>query len=242
MKPSCAVTKLIDANGEHGRDGHSDNRAWNCGAEGPTDDADVIALRARQQRNLLATLVLSQGVPMLVGGDELGRTQGGNNNAWCQDNEISWLDWDSVDGDLLEFTRRLIRLRRDQPVFRRRDFLVGSDERSGLPDVVWLRADGVTLEGDEWKREDWRSLAVFLNGDEIPSHSHRGAPIRGDSFLLAINGHHDGVAFRMPDARFATRWVVELTTDGQEARTLAAADELILPAYALAVLRRVDED
>ena len=133
---------------------------------------------------------------------------------------------------------RLIRLRREQPVFRRRDFLVGSDQRSGLPDVVWLRSDGVQLDGDDWKREDWRSLAVFLNGEEIPSHSRRGAPIRGDSFLIAINSHHDGVAFTMPDRRFGERWAVELATDGQEARTLAPGEELILPAYALAVLRR----
>ncbi len=125
--------KHNEANLEGNRDGADDNRSWNCGVEGETDDPAVLALRARQQRNLLATLLLSQGVPMLVGGDELGRTQGGNNNAWCQDNEISWLDWDETDEGLLAFTRRLIQLRRDQPVFRRRDFLVGSDERSGLP-------------------------------------------------------------------------------------------------------------
>jgi glycogen operon protein len=178
---------------------------------------------------------------MLDHGDELGRTQGGNNNAWGQDNEISWLDWEHIDAGLLEFTRRLIRLRREQPVFRRRDFLVGSDERSGLPDVVWLRSDGVQLEGDDWKREDWRSLAVFLNGDEIPSHSRRGARIQGDSFLLAVNSHHDGVAFAMPDKRFGRSWRLELSTDGQESRILAPGEELILPAYALAVLRRVDE-
>jgi glycogen operon protein len=143
-----------------------------------------------------------------------------------------------VDTDLLVVSRRLIRLRREQPVFRRRDFLVGSDERSGLPDVVWLRSDGVELTGDDWKREDWRALEVFLNGDEIPSHSRRGAPIRGDSFLLAINGHHDGVAFSMPDARYGARWILELATDGQEARALDPGEQLILPAYALAVLRR----
>ncbi|MDX6579791.1 MAG: isoamylase, partial [Gaiellales bacterium] len=232
--------KHNEANLEGNRDGADDNRSWNCGVEGPTDDPEILELRARQQRNLLATLVLSQGVPMLLGGDELGRTQGGNNNAWCQDNEISWYDWQHIDHELLAFTRRLVHLRREQPVFRRRDFLVGSDQRSGLPDVVWLRSDGVKLEGDDWKREDWRSLAVFLNGEEIPSHSRRGAPIRGDSFLLAINSHHDGVAFTMPDRRFGERWVVELSTDGQEAGILAPGEQLILPAYALAVLRRED--
>jgi isoamylase len=232
--------KHNEANLEDNRDGADDNRSWNCGVEGPTDDPEINALRARQQRNLLATLVLSQGVPMLVGGDELGRTQAGNNNAWCQDNEISWLDWEHIDSELHAFTRRLIRLRREQPVFRRRDFLVGSAERSGLPDVVWLRSDGVRLEGDDWKREDWSSLAVFLNGDEIPNHSPRGAPIQGDSFLLAINSHHDGVAFTMPDRRFAASWCLELATDGQDSRTLDAGEQLILPAYALAVLRRAD--
>jgi isoamylase len=230
--------KHNEANLEGNRDGADDNRSWNCGAEGETDDAAVLALRARQQRNLLATLLLSQGVPMLVGGDELGRTQGGNNNAWCQDNEISWLDWDDTDEGLLAFARRLIHLRRDQPVFRRRDFLVGSDQRSGLPDVVWLRPDGVKLASDDWKSAISRSLAVFLNGDEIASHSRRGTPIRGDSFLIAINAHDDGVAFTMPDARFGERWVVELRTDEQEAQTLGPSDELILPGYALAVLRR----
>jgi isoamylase len=230
--------KHNDANLEQNRDGADDNRSWNCGAEGETDDPDVLALRARQQRNLLATLLLSQGVPMLVGGDELGRTQGGNNNAWCQDNEISWLDWDETDEGLLAFTRKLIHLRRDQPVFRRRDFLVGSDERSGLPDVVWLRPDGVKLGADDWKSEISHSLAVFLNGDEIASHSRRGQPIRGDSFLIAINAHHDGVAFTMPEARFGERWTVELRTDDQDAQTLRPGDELILPGNALAVLRR----
>ncbi|HEY1480981.1 MAG TPA: glycogen debranching protein GlgX [Gaiellales bacterium] len=230
--------KHNEANLEDNRDGADDNRSWNCGAEGETDDPDVLALRARQQRNLLATMLLSQGVPMLVGGDELGRTQGGNNNAWCQDNEISWVDWSNVDEGLHAFTRTLIHLRRDQPVFRRRDFLIGSDERSGLPDVVWLRPDGVELEPDDWKREDSHSLAVFLNGDEIPSHSRRGTPIEGDSFLIAFNAHGDGVSFAMPDARFGERWVVELATDERDEQTLAPGDELILPGNALVVLRR----
>jgi glycogen operon protein len=230
--------KHNEANLEDNRDGADDNRSWNCGVEGPTDDPEVCALRARQQRNLLATLLLSQGVPMLVGGDELGRTQGGNNNAWCQDNEISWLDWGAVDEDLRSFTRQLIHLRRAEPVFRRRDFLVGSDERSGLPDVVWFRPDGIALAEEDWAREDAHAIAVFLNGDEIPSNSRRGARVRGDSFLLVVNAHTDGVAFAMPDERFGAGWTLELASDGQGERALVPGDELILPANALALLRR----
>jgi isoamylase len=231
--------KHNEANLEDNRDGADDNRSWNCGVEGETDDPGVLALRARQQRNLLATLLLSQGTPMVVAGDELGRTQSGNNNAWCQDNEISWLDWGSVDEGLLAFTRRLIHLRRDQPVFRRRDFLVGRQERSGLPDVVWLRPDGAELSKDDWKSDIARSLAVFLNGDEIPSFSRGGTPIEGDSFLIAFNAHHEGVEFAMPEARFGARWAVELRTDEQALEdALEPGETLILPGYALAVLRR----
>jgi glycogen operon protein len=177
---------------------------------------------------------------MVVAGDESGRTQGGNNNAWCQDNEISWIDWSGVDDGLLAFTRRLIHLRRDQPVFRRRDFLVGRDERSGLPDVVWLRPDGAELTKEDWKSDTARSLAVFLNGDEIPSFSKGGTPIEGDSFLIAFNAHHQGVEFTIPDAGFGPRWTVEVRTDGDPLDAdLEPGERLILPGYSLAVLRRI---
>ena len=141
------------------------------------DDPGISALRARQQRNLLATLVLSQGVPMLLGGDEFGRSQGGNNNAWCQDSEISWFDWDTADEQLQAYTRQLIELRRTEPVFRRRDFLVGEADGSGLPDVIWFGCDGQEMGNGDWEREDARALGVFLNGDEIPSHDRDGNPI-----------------------------------------------------------------
>src|SRR5213075_2203997 len=145
--------KHNEANGEDNHDGTDDNRSWNCGAEGPTDDAEVNALRARQQRNFLTTLLLSQGVPMLLGGDEFGRTQGGNNNAFCQDNEISWFDWKSVDGELLEFSRSLIAFRAAHPTFRRRSFLTGGAPRgSGLPDVWWFRPDGRKMTQRDWGR------------------------------------------------------------------------------------------
>ena len=146
-------------------DGTDDNRSWNCGVEGPTDDPAVHALRARQQRNFLPTLLLSQGVPMLLGGDEWGRTQGGNNNAWCQDNEISWLDWESCDEDLLAFTRRLIELRRAHPVFRRTKFFEGKGEQ--LPDVWWMRPDGRRMTRRDWDNGESRAIGVFLNGDEL---------------------------------------------------------------------------
>ena len=157
--------KHNEANGEDNRDGTDDNRSWNCGAEGPTDDPEIIALRARRQRNMLATLLLSEGVPMLSGGDELGRTQSGNNNAYCQDNAISWYDWalDPERERLLGFTRRLIALRRDNPVFHRRAFLTGRQTMdSGLPDVAWFRPDGRPMAERNWRDPEFRTLAVFL--------------------------------------------------------------------------------
>src|ERR1700752_2953952 len=162
--------KHNEANGEGNRDGESHNRSWNCGVEGATDKSEIVTLRERQRRNFLTTLLLSQGVPMLLGGDEIGRTQHGNNNAWCQDNELSWFDWESADGDLLGFVRRLIHLRREHPVFRRETFLTGSELRgSGLPDVWWFRPDGRRMTQRDWQQQPGRTLGVFLNGAEIPS-------------------------------------------------------------------------
>ena len=205
--------KHNDANLEDNRDGASDNRSWNCGAEGPTDDPEVLALRARQQRNLLATVLLSHGVPMLLGGDELGRTQAGNNNAWCQDNELSWYDWDNPDRDLLDFVRRLIHLRQTEPVFRRRDFLAGeAATRSGLPDVAWIRPDGKQMTDHDWRRHDTRALAVFLNGREIPHHDRNGKPIEGASFLLLFNAYHEPITFSLPPI-LGRKWKLELATD-----------------------------
>src|SRR5581483_7513646 len=166
--------KHNEANGEDNRDGTDDNRSWNCGAEGPTDEPGVRALRARQQRNFLATLFLSQGVPMLLGGDEIGRTQGGNNNAWCQDNEISWFDWETADAELLEFVRRLIALRAAHPVFRRSSFLTGGSGESGLPDVWWFRPDGRRMTQRDWTAAETKTLGVFLNGAEIRERTPHG--------------------------------------------------------------------
>ncbi|HEY7967339.1 MAG TPA: glycogen debranching protein GlgX [Solirubrobacteraceae bacterium] len=237
--------KHNDANGEGGRDGTDDNRSWNCGAEGPTDDPQVNALRERQQRNFLATLLLSQGVPMLLGGDEFGRTQDGNNNAWCQDNGISWLGWDHEDWQrsLCEFTRRLIALRRDHPVFRRTRFLDGGEtEGSGLPDVWWFRADGRRMTRRDWASADSRTLGVFLNGDELAEETVDGRPIEDDSFIVLFNAHFEDVEMRLPSQSYGREWTVEVcTADASVAagsESFGARAAVSVTARSMVILRR----
>jgi isoamylase len=208
--------KHNEANGEDNRDGESHNRSWNCGVEGPTDDSEVQATRRRQQRNFLATLFLSQGVPMLLGGDELGRTQQGNNNAYCQDNEISWYDWDDVDEDLLEFTRAVVALRREHPTFRRRRWFQGRPIRGAL-DIAWLRPDGTEMDDADWNAEFSRSVGVLLDGDAIPGHDARGQPITDDSFLLVLNADVESIDWTMP-ARSDDEWEIVLDTTGERDR------------------------
>jgi isoamylase len=229
------------ANGEGNRDGTDDNRSWNHGVEGPTDDPSVRALRARQQRNFLTTLFLSQGVPMLLGGDELGRTQRGNNNAWCQDNELSWFDWENADAELLAFTRRLIQLRRKHPVFRRGSFLTGASPRgSGLPDVWWFRLDGRRMTQREWQSSETRTLGVFLNGHEIRSRTAQGEEVVDDSFLLLFNADPERVAFTLPTRRFGVHWQVELATgDGAPGEPVGARAPVAVQGRSLTLLRRV---
>jgi glycogen operon protein len=193
--------KHNDANQEGNRDGHNHNLSWNCGAEGPTDDADTLALRERQKRNLLATVLLSQGVPMLLAGDEIGRTQQGNNNAYCQDNEISWLDWDldRRDRRLFEFTRCLIALRRSHAVFRRRNFFQGRPLRGrDVKDIVWLRPDGEEMTDEEWDQHFARSLGVYVAGEGLTEIDGRGRLIVDDNFLLLFNAHHETLTFTLP--------------------------------------------
>jgi glycogen operon protein len=231
--------KHNEANLEDNRDGTDDNRSWNCGVEGPTDDAAVLALRARQQRNFLATLLLSQGVPMLLGGDEFGRSQRGNNNAWCQDNELSWFDWSRADLELREFAERLIRLRQTEPVFRRRDFLVGEPvSGSGLPDVIWLRPDGEEMTDADWERDDAHALGVFLNGEAIPTHDRDGNPIEGASFLILFNAHHEPITFAVPE-RLGQAWKVEIATqsDASPVSYDGGAEVTVIPR-AMIVSRR----
>jgi glycogen operon protein len=234
-------SKHNEANLEDNKDGTDDNRSWNHGVEGETEDPEVTALRARQQRNFLATLLLSQGTPMVLGGDEFGRTQGGNNNAWCQDNEISWFDWEAMkgDGELLEFTRRLIGLRSEHPVFRRRQFLHGTDpEGSGLPDVWWFRPDGRRMTKVDWDDGGTRLLGMFLNGEEITGTDARGQRIVDDSFVLLFNARHEDAEFTLPTERFGTEWTCELRTDGKEGGPHAAGSTVPLTSRSLVLLRR----
>jgi len=217
-----------EANGESGADGHNHNLSWNCGVEGPTDDPQVRALRARQQRNFLATLLLSQGVPMLLAGDEIGRTQRGNNNAYCQDNDVSWLDWnlDAERASLLAFARRLLQLRREHPAFRRRDFFQGRPlHGSGVKDILWLRPDGAEMSDHEWEREHARCLAVYLAGGGLNEVDRRGRPVLDDDFLMLFNADHEEAAFVLPalDGE-AWRRVLDTSRDGTEAALAGTGD------------------
>jgi len=234
--------KHNEANGEDNNDGTDDNRSWNHGVEGPTDDPEVAALRARQQRNFLATLFLSQGVPMLLGGDEFGRSQRGNNNAWCQDNELSWFRWDEADEELTEFTRRLIELRQAHPVFRRSRFLSGHETKgSGLPDVWWFRPDGRRMTQKDWQRPDAHTLGVFLNGAEITERTPEGDEIDDDSFLLLFNAYGDEITFTLPTRRFGARWSLELATsnDLPAGPMWTARSQVTLEGRSLALFKRV---
>ena len=207
--------KHNEANGEGNRDGTDDNRAWNSGVEGPTDDPDVVALRAARRRALLATLLLSQGVPMLRHGDELGHSQRGNNNAYCQDNELSWLDWDGADRELLEYCQMLVEFRAAHPVFRRRRFFEGRPIfGTEVSDIGWFRPDGAEMTDHDWQAGFAKSLGVFLNGDALPDPDARGHEIRDDSFLLLFNAHHEPVEFRLPGVKWGQRWVPVIDTAG----------------------------
>ena len=210
--------KHNEANGEDNKDGESHNRSWNCGVEGPTDDEAVNALRRRQQRNFLTTLLLSQGVPMIGHGDELGRTQGGNNNAYCQDNEIAWVDWDLDEHreSLLEFTRALVHLRRDHPVLRRRRFFAGSADHGGesdLGDIAWFSTGGEHMTSADWQESYVKAVQVFLNGEAITEPDPRGQTIVDDSFLVLYNAAPNTVVFTLPPAEFGAAWTCVLDTD-----------------------------
>jgi isoamylase len=238
--------KHNEGNGEGNADGSDDNRSWNCGVEGETDDPAVLELRTRQQRNFLATLLLSQGTPMLLGGDEISRTQRGNNNAWCQDNEISWYDWDLDESarELHAFTRRLIALRREHPVFRRESFLEGASEEGAgeLPDAWWFRVDGHKMTARDWEQGE-PVLGLFLNGERIPYRGPRGERILDDSFLLLFNAHGEERTFKLPGGWLGSEWALELCTHDPAAppghERHAARGELALPPRALVVLKRV---
>src|SRR5579863_1251713 len=208
--------KHNEANGEDGNDGENYNRSWNCGAEGETGDPRILALRARQQRNFLATLMLSQGVTMLLGGDEIGRTQRGNNNAYCQDNEISWYDWSAVDSGLLAFATRLIALRRDHPVLRRKHWFQGHPIR-GTIDLGWCKPDGTEMNDEDWGSARVNAVGVFLNGAAITDRDRRGQPVTDDSFLLLFNAQADTIGWTLPK-QWGNRWEAVLDTSGAESQ------------------------
>jgi len=240
--------KHNEANGENNNDGESHNRSWNHGVEGSTRKKDVIELRNRQKRNFIATLFLSQGVPMLLGGDEIGRTQKGNNNAYCQDNEISWYDWKHQDKDLLEFTRRIIQLRKDHPVFRQRRWFVGRPiHGAGASDIGWFDTMGNEMSEENWGQGFAKSIGIYLNGGLGTPNEH-GEPINDNSFLLLFNAHHEPICFRLPTSHWGVRWQLVVDTactsvDEQvteNGRVLHAGDRVMVQARSLMVLRHVD--
>jgi isoamylase len=212
--------KHNEANGESNRDGTDDNRSWNCGAEGPTDDPDVVDLRARQRRAMLTTLLLSLGVPMLLGGDELGRTQRGNNNAYCQDNDIAWFDWTAPDERLTAFTSKLIALRRAHPVFRRRRFLTGVE----AAELGWYTPAGALMTVADWRDSGARSIALYLDGADDPDYAEDGTPLVDDDFLLLVNAWWEPLDFVVPDARADQIWNPAIDT--YEPTGIAASGKL----------------
>ncbi|MEP7090148.1 MAG: alpha-amylase family glycosyl hydrolase, partial [Nocardioidaceae bacterium] len=234
--------KHNEANGEGNNDGESHNRSWNCGAEGDTDDPAVLALRARQQRNFLVTLLLSQGVPMMLHGDELGRTQHGNNNVYCQDNELAWMSWDLEEWqtELLAFTRRVVALRNGHPVFRRRRFFAGEVTLAGgdAADIVWFTPDGA--HKSDWGNADDKALMVFLNGEAIPEPGRRGEPVTDDSFLIAFNAGDQTIPFTIPSDVYGEGWVVSLDTNDDAAGSVTMFDAAVslLPGLEFEVTNR----
>ena len=240
--------KHNEANKEDNRDGESHNRSWNCGVEGPTDDPEITALRARQQRNFLATLLLSQGVPMISHGDELGRTQQGNNNVYCQDNELSWINWAQADTELMDFTRAVSALRTAHPVFRRRRFFsgkpVGRHGDGGQPDIAWFAPDGSQMTEDDWESSFAKSIAVYLNGQGIPDLDVRGQRVTDDSFVLCFNAHYEPIEFALPPKEFGPAWVPVMytadTTTAEVAKPVTAGAKVSVDARAVMVLQASD--
>jgi isoamylase len=237
--------KHNEANGEDNRDGESHNRSWNCGVEGPTDDPDIVELRCRQMRNFWATLMVSQGTPMIAHGDEIGRSQNGNNNVYCQDSELSWMDWSLVDknADLLAFARKATTLRKNHPVFRRRRFFEGEPIRTGdeVRDIAWLTPGGREMTHEDWDKSfHHRCVAVFLNGDAITAPDARGEQVVDDSFLLCFNAHDDYIEFVAPQDDYAREWTVELDTNhpGAADSVVAAGEKIEVPARSLLILRK----
>ncbi len=239
-------SKHNEANGEQNCDGRADEASWNCGTEGPTDDADILRLRTRQKRNMIATLLLSQGVPMLLAGDEFGHTQRGNNNAYCQDNETSWLDWNlGVEaGDLLQFIASLVHLRRRHPVFRRRRFLQQRTVAGGVKEVAWLRPDGQEMTDTEWTQGFARCLGAYFSGAALERTDRRGNVVRDDSFLVLCNAHHEDIPFRLPVFHAGDSWLRVVDTavepDPLRPQRLGAQSDYPLRGRSLVLLMLID--
>jgi isoamylase len=239
--------KHNDANGEDNNDGESHNRSWNCGVEGETDDLEIVALREQQKRNFLTTLLLSQGVPMLLHGDELGRTQLGNNNVYAQDSELAWIDWERArDFEVLtEFTAKLTKLRRDHPVFRRRRFFKGVPVKgSPLEDIGRYTPAGEEMADEDWDTGFARSVSIFLNGEAIREPDVRGEPVTDDQFWMLLNGHHEDLEFLLPDVGAGERWEVEVDTaapmlDDAEHRSVKTGEAFTVVARSVVLLRKV---
>jgi glycogen operon protein len=242
--------KHNEANGEDNRDGESHNRSWNCGAEGPTDDPDILRLRQRQTRNFFATLLLSQGVPMIAGGDEIGRTQQGNNNAYCQDNELSWYDWEQADTRLLRFVQDLIRLRSEHPVFCRRRWFQGRAIRGNdVSDIGWFTPSGTEMSDQDWQAGFAKSLGVFLNGEAIPTPDSRGRRIVDDSFYVMFNAHSEAVEFVLPESKWGEQWTITLDTNevadhvdvDKVGRQVGSGERFQIESWSLVLLRRLKQ-
>ena len=236
--------KHNEANGEENHDGESNNRSWNCGVEGPSDDLEVVALRARQVRNLLVSLLLSQGVPMILAGDEIGRTQRGNNNAYCQDNELSWLDWNAADSALLEYTRSLVALRKKHRLFRRKSWFRGHPMRAGGPkDIEWFKPDGTEMSAEDWNVGFAKSLGVYLNGRSIPDLDADGRRVLDDTFYVIFNAHYEPLDFVIPDLDWGKSWQRILDTAtallAGTGRRCAAGTAIHVGARSTVILRRV---
>jgi len=234
--------KHNEANGENNQDGEDHNRSWNCGVEGPTQDKWINDLRNRQKRNFLTTLFISQGVPMLVAGDEISRTQGGNNNAYCQDNEISWLNWAEADTKLLSFTQKLIHLRKEHPVFCRRRWFQGQPIKGiGLEDIAWFLPDGSEMSEDHWNQHFAKSLGVFLNGRGVRTLGPRGEQIIDDSFYIIFNAHHEPLTYCLPPEKYGSQWTKILDTSqdfiGEETGTFEAGDPMEINSRSIVLLK-----
>ncbi|WP_207424252.1 glycogen debranching protein GlgX [Desertivirga brevis] len=238
--------KHNEANGEDNNDGDSHNRSWNCGVEGPTDDPEIIELRNKQKRNFLTTMFISQGVPMLVAGDEAGRSQGGNNNAYCQDNEISWINWADADNDLLEFTSKLIHFRRHHPVFRRRRWFKGQPIKGvGVEDINWFLPDGSEMPDEAWGDNFAKSIGVFLNGKGIRTVGPKGEPVLDDHFFVIFNAHYEPIEYALPTKRYGKEWIKVIDThsgyinDSREGEVFAPKETVMVEGRSVMVFKQI---